>query len=676
MATMLQRIADAARAFRRSPTDDFWYVPTGTQSVAGIAVNGERALSSTGVLAAVRILSEAVAQLPLHIYERAGGKKSIVENHPLQAILHDSPCPELTSFEFREMMMGSLLCYGNAFAEIERGTSGNVIALWPLPGARTQMRRDVNGDAYCETWLGANRETIPRRNVLHLRGFCTYGLMGLDLIRTASSAIGLAMAQEEYSARHYGNGAMPSSIVSRPAGAPRLDDQGRSAIRNGIKQLYGGLSNAGRVALLEEGMEWKPAGISPKDSQLIEGKKFSITDIARIFLIPPPMLMELDRATFTNIESQGISFVVYTLMSWLRRWEQRIGLDLLAEGERKRYFAEFLVDGLMRGDAKTRYEAYASAIQNGWMSRNEVRDKENLDPVDGGDELLFPVNLAPVSKLGDLGGGDAPQQDGDNTTNENSDSEDDPPEAKSIRAKGVDTSARKKARDRFRPLFEQAYKRLAKREEKKIMDAAQRLLLSRAASDFDEWLKAFEEEDAALFEEFIGGVLRAYGSNVADLAAADIGAQITEEIDAILSKTYNGKSRSHALRMLERMKELIDAGDAEGTIKALGESLKQYTEEGYTAEAGRRVTQTDNAVARIVWKSSGVTKLRWQSDGSPCPLCATLAGQVVGIDSNFVNGGEKITVDGKVPLQVSQHGVLHPPLHKGCCCFVVPEFSA
>lgn len=639
--------------------DDFWYMPTPIRA-AGVDIQGEKALTSTAVLAAVRILSEAVAQVPLHLYSRTAGtrRKNIAPEHPVYRLLHDAPNPEQTSFEFREMLQGSLLCYGNAYAEIQRAPSGKVIALWPLLSDRTSIVRD-GGQVYVKTKVDGVDVNIPRDRALHLRGFTTSGLMGLSLIRLASNAIGLSIAQETYSAKHFENGAMPSSIIQRPVGAPVINDAGRAAIRAQVTQLYGGLTNAGRVALLEEGMTWGAAGISPKDSQLLEGKKFSVTDIARVFLIPPPMLMELDRATFTNIEHQGIQFVVYTLTAWLRRWEQRLGLDLLDARERDQYYAEFLVDGLLRGDVKTRYEAYASAIQNGWMSRNEVRDLENRDPVDGGDELMFQVNLAPVS---DLSKPAAPEQDGDSSTKAL-------PAPRLIRS----WDSRKSLRKAYTPLIRDAYAKLAKIEASEILDAARKNLGVRSFDRLQSFIRNYLMHDVEFFEKVIAPVLASYGGALADAALTEIeGGQITEAINAAIAEIGENGARSHAAKLLSQLDELLKEradADPEMTLKVLESFFEGW--ETVDGVVSHKVVQYDNAVARVVWKLNGVKTITWQTDGDPCPLCAPLGGRTIGIEKTFVDPLEKLDAgEGKTPFQVSKYGVLHPPLHKGCNCHI------
>ena len=375
-------------------------------SAAGKSVNERSAMQMTAVYACVRILSESIAGLPLHMYryEDDGSKTKAVE-HPLYHLLHDEPNPEMTSFIFRETLMSHLLLWGNAYAQIIRNGKGDIIALYPLMPNRMKVERDTKGQLYYEyqtmkedapTMKGAVYQLDPSE-VLHVPGLGFDGLVGYSPIAMAKNAIGLAIAAEEYGSKFYANGAAPSGVLEHPN---VLKDPAK--VRDSWNAAFGGSSNAHRVAVLEEGMKYTPISISPNEAQFLETRKFQINEIARIFRVPPHMVGDLEKSSFSNIEQQSLEFVKYTLNPWVCRWEQALQRALLDDDEKGKYFFRFNVEGLLRGDYQSRMNGYATARQNGWMSANDIRELENLDRIPaelGGDLYLVNGNMLPLSQV-------------------------------------------------------------------------------------------------------------------------------------------------------------------------------------------------------------------------------------------------------------------------------------
>lgn len=376
-------------------------------STAGKRVNERTAMQMTAVYSCVRILSEAVAGLPLHLYRYTdeGGKEK-ASDHPLYFLLHDEPNPEMTSFVFRETLMTHLLLWGNAYAQIIRNGRGEVIALYPLMPDRMTVDRDENGHLYYEYRVSQDEPhtlkegtvQLSPRDVLHIPGLGFDGLCGYSPIAMAKNAIGMAIACEEYGAKFFANGAQPSGVLEHPG---TLKDPAK--IRESWNSTFGGSQNANKVAVLEEGMKYSPISIAPEQAQFLETRKFQIDEIARIFRIPPHMVGDLDKSSFSNIEQQSLEFVTYTLDPWICRWEQSIARGLFNEQEKKDLFVRFSVDGLLRGDYESRMRGFAVARQNGWMSANDIRELENLDRIpesEGGDLYLINGNM---TKLKDAG---------------------------------------------------------------------------------------------------------------------------------------------------------------------------------------------------------------------------------------------------------------------------------
>ena len=378
------------------------------RSAAGQSVNERSAMQMSAVYACVRILAESIASLPLHFYQYndAGGKEKAV-NHPLYWLLHDEPNPEMSSFSFRETLMTHLLLWGNAYAQIIRNGRGEVIALYPLMPDRMTVDRDARGRIYYEyarsesdaNTLGKKSSVIlSPEDVFHIPGLGFDGLVGYSPIAMAKQAIGMGLACDEYGASFYQNGAQPGGVLEHPN---VLKDPKR--VRESWNAIYQGSKNAHRIAVLEEGMTYKPITISPEQAQFLETRKFQIDEIARIFRVPPHMIGDLEKSSFSNIEQQSLEFVKYTLAPWISRWEQAIQRSLLLMSERTRYFARFNVEGLLRGDYQSRMNGYAVACQNGWMSANDIRELESLDMIpdeQGGNLYLINGNM---TKLEDAG---------------------------------------------------------------------------------------------------------------------------------------------------------------------------------------------------------------------------------------------------------------------------------
>lgn len=377
-------------------------------TTSGKPVNERTAMQMTAVYSCVRILSEAVAGLPIHLYRYTenGGKEKALD-HPLYRLLHDEPNPEMTSFNFREALMGHLLLYGNAYAQIVRNARGEIIGMYPLMPNKMTVDRDSAGNLYYlytrgsdDTPVGnaAGQIYLPPTDVLHIPGLGYDGIVGYSPLAMAKNAVGMAIACEEYGAKFFANGAAPSGVLEHPG---TIKDPQR--VRDSWNATHQGSANAHRIAVLEEGMKYQPIGISPEQAQFLETRKFQINEIARIYRVPPHMVGDLEKSSFSNIEQQSLEFVKYTLDPWICRWEQSLARRLFTESEKSEYFVRFSVDGLLRGDYQSRMSGYAVARQNGWMSANDIRELENLDRIpaeEGGD--LYLVNGS-TTRLADAG---------------------------------------------------------------------------------------------------------------------------------------------------------------------------------------------------------------------------------------------------------------------------------
>ena len=376
------------------------YVFSFGRTTSGKPVNEITAMQTTAVYACVRILAETIASLPLHIYKYTDFGKERVYKHPLYYLLHDAPNPEMTSFVFRETLMTHLLLWGNAYAQIVRDGTGRPIGLYPLSPKQIDVDRDDRGELFY-TYRKNNDDNpalkeygtyiLSRKDILHIPGLGFDGLIGYSPIAMAKNAVGMTLACEEYGASFFANGASPDGVLEHPG---ILKDPAK--IRESWNAVYRGSHNAHKVAVLEEGMQFKKIGINPEEAQFLETRKFQINEIARLFRIPPHLVGDLEKSSFSNIEQQSLEFVKYTLDPWVVRWEQSLAQALLMPSEQGKYFVKFNVDGLLRGDYASRMNGYSTGLQNGFLSPNDVRELENMNLIpdeEGGNLYLINGNM-------------------------------------------------------------------------------------------------------------------------------------------------------------------------------------------------------------------------------------------------------------------------------------------
>jgi HK97 family phage portal protein len=369
----------------------------GTRSEAGPLVTIQSALSLTALQACVTLLSESVAQLPVELFRRKGdGQREPARDHKLYRVVAWEPNEWQTAFEYREQSQVSAGSRGNSYSLISRDSDGTPNALYPVAAETVQVLKGPDLRPYYRIDGG---EPLPQRMIHHVRWMGLNSYVGLSPIMLHANAIGHAQAIQQYAAKSFLNGTALSGVIERPRESAPIKDQAViDRLIDQWAQRYSGSTNAKKVAMLQEGMTFKALSMTNVDAELIGALKLTSLEIARIYKVPPHMIGELDKATFSNIEHQAIQFVIYTLLPWIKRHEQAMMRDLLLPSERAEYYIEFNVSGLLRGDQKSRYEAYAVARQWGWLSVNDIRRLENLPPVTGGDVYLQPLNMVDAAK--------------------------------------------------------------------------------------------------------------------------------------------------------------------------------------------------------------------------------------------------------------------------------------
>lgn len=475
----------------------FWLQPT----AAGVEVNEDTAKRFSAVFGCFKIISESLACVPLLTYKQLEPRgKERARDHRVYKLLKLRPNRWQTSFTFRLTVFGWVVSWGNAYAEIVRnGLTGEMEELHPIHPSLVRPKIGDDGTLVYEVRnprTGRSR-VIRKREMFHLIGPTNDGITGLSPVAAMREGIGLGLAAETFGSAYFGNAAAPSGVIQMPG---KVGKNELELFKKKIEDLFVGARKAGKVAFLDNGMTWNPITIPIKDAQYIELRRFQIEEIARIYRVPPFKLQDHSRATFNNVEHLSIDFVTDCLLPWARGFEDAVLRDLLnPEAElmdfSDEYFAEFLFEGLLRGDQKTRYDAYGVAIEKGFMSRNEVRERENLNPFDGGDEYLVPVNMMPASMLGE----NIKAKAGEASSGDTPDDEDN----------------KERLRTRFRSLFVSAWGRVLRKEVSAVRNAAQK-----KGDGFQEWLRRFVPEQREFAVSCLSDLAGAYSEALgrADLA--------------------------------------------------------------------------------------------------------------------------------------------------------------
>ncbi|MDR1903069.1 MAG: phage portal protein [Treponema sp.] len=385
---------------KRSPTEEITLKemePFATEFLEGPAYSGvrvteRRAMGLSAHFACVRVISTTLASLPIHIYERTKEGKRRAYDHPLFPLLHAKPNPEMTAFSFIEALQAQICNRGAAFAEIVYSRKGEIAELWPIPPGVCRPQRNPKTKEL-EYYFPKTGDILPNWKILHIPGLSFDGLNSFSPVGLFMQTFGMGIAVEEYGSRFFGQGTHVGAVITHPK---TLSDVAYTRLKTELSDKYRGLEHSHGVVFLEEDMKYTRLGMNMEEVQFIETRKLTVTEMARIHGVPPHLIADLERATFSNIEEQSIEAVVYLFRPWAVRWEQALNARLLTPEEQERYYVKFEVDGLLRGNIKSRYEAYAIGRTNGWLSQNEIREKEDMNPLPGGqgNTYLTPLNMA------------------------------------------------------------------------------------------------------------------------------------------------------------------------------------------------------------------------------------------------------------------------------------------
>jgi HK97 family phage portal protein len=607
-------------------------------------MNETSALNLSAVWNAVDLLSSHIAMLPLILYRRTGngGKVRAVE-HPLYSVLSIEPNELMTSFQMRQASAIHQELWGDTYIWVCRPGNG-IIELWPLnPGVTNRDKK--NGKIIYRTMVDGKGYEIPREQIIHIPIMTLNGIDGINPIAKRRRSFMLMQSAEEQSESYYRNSSKPAGVLQLKKA---LSDEAFKRLKEDWTQMYGGgAGNHHRTAILEEEGEFKPIQFNAEEIQMLGSREFSVTEVARWFNLPPHKIKDLSRSTFSNIEHQNIDYVQDSLLPRLVRIEQAMTKTLLTRGEQKEYFIEFLVDGLLRGDSKTRYEVYQLARQNGALSANEWRQKENMNPIDdpSGDSYLVPLNMIDMKQA---------------MLPESTDKDNSARSTQPSQSRGIDK--RRTVTNRFT----NKYKTLARNILEEEIPAV-REIIGASGDDLQELndaLERFYERFAGSVSRMASGIIQINADEIRTIAQNEVGTAMADsDYEAFVNRFIDNFGLRYSIRSKQEIKK-------RETVEEMEAQTDHWREVRPDQVSQERIV-VESAIARTVWRSIGVTKIQSVSRGDSCPYCSALNGKVIGVEENFLEPGDFQPEGAAAPLKVS-NTKNHPPYHDGCECGIQP----
>ena len=656
---------------------------SGEQASSGILVDQTNAFQITAVKAAVTRISEFIATLPLKLYRRVGEKgKEEARDHYLYDLINKNPNNFMTSYTWRETAEIQALLWGNHFSQILRDRIGRVISITPLQAGSTQIKIDNNIMTYHYEKKDGGLRIFEQKEIFHLAWFAFNGIQAPDPVIQARDAFGLSLGLEKFASNYLANEASPSGVLEM-TGALR-NEESRQRLKDDWKRKQGRWGNKSSIAVLEQGMQFKPIGNSPAESQLIEERKFMVTEIARFFNIPPHLIADLEHATFSNVEEQQREFINFCMLPWIVRWEQALDAQLLSEIERKELFFKFSVQALLRGDAESRAGYYASGKQWGWLSSNDIRQLEDMNPLPGdqGDTYLIPLNMTDANE---------PPQYGTNTNRKL--------EKNETRSRENAVKRKEYAED-FVELLEDGWNRVVTAEVQDIRKLVNKNLKQRNANQFMQDVEQYYLRDnVRIIAERTTATYNSMTSFVSNSLIDDTGTRLTEsqrkqfvrKYMGVLTAEYKSSATNHLFGIIEKAQELDELPS-----DLLLERLDQWSERKAGKMARIQSFQAVNAITLESFLESRMVKnIQWVNVGpKTCVFCKHLgtkgwrgSGKIIPINQVFVEQGTDLVVDPNPDnLPVSDKNpftaglqrmhmfrkMKHPPLHRGCDCQIIP----
>ncbi|MFH0957715.1 MAG: phage portal protein [Pseudomonadota bacterium] len=632
------------------------------QTATGRVITEDAAYKLTIVYACIQCLAVTVGSLPFFVYKKVTeDSREKATDHYLYRILHEEPNPEMVSLVFRETMMNHLAGWGNFYAHIAFDGNDRINSLWPLSPKEIKMER-INGELFYRYTLPSGEERIlPRREVFHIPGWGFDGLKGYSPITMNRESIALTQAAEEFGSRFFANDARPGIVLSHPG---NLSEPAQDRLRKSWEKLHVGLENKHRLAILEEGMDIKTIGIPPGDAQWIELRSLQIDEIARIFRIPPPIVGILTHATFSNVEELARHFGMLTIRPWCERIEAVSNVRFFSQEERGVYYTKHLMDSLMRADITSRYAAYATGRQWGFLSINDIRRMEDMNPVDMGDIYLSPINMIPLDQVGKAPPPPPKEPFGFGRSESRSATDEE------IAAALDRVKERHDLERDFEPLLKTTIARFVNRENIVLEKAIKKHISERNLDTFRSFMDQFYSDFPNYIKEAYGPAIRAYASAIQGASAREVGDPDAENINIndFIDNYLTVFIEDHVRSSRNQLDEIIRNTDKEKQFEELARRVSEWSETRVDKISSDQTVRLSNAVANSVFFfSAAVSFLVWITRGAePCPFCQKMNGKVVHKKHFFVKDG----IEAKRGFLKVYGKKRFPPIHQGCICSV------
>jgi HK97 family phage portal protein len=625
---------------------------------SGVNTSSQGALSISAVYACVRVITQAISTVPFVLYEKdsEGNRREAVE-HPLHKILHDEPNRDMTSMTYREVVMNHLLLRGVHYSEVVWDNSGNVVEVYPLDPDQIKVERNEATKELQYRHLPTGK-VLPKYRILHIPGLGWDGINSYSPLALARNSLSLAQSVEKYGNNFFTNGINPTGFIEVP---DTMSDAAYQRFVKDLKGKYGGVSNSGRLLILENGAKYSRVSIAPEDAQFLQTRKFSVQDICRWFGVPPYMVGDLEKLNYNNIEQQSIDLVRYTFRPWAVRLEQHFNRSFIPSKKRGQMFCELKLDGLLRGDAASRWAYYTQGHDRGILSADEIRQLENLpaQPDNMGKEYLVPLNYTTKTKL---------------LTAYQPIEEEEPTEEPQKEEKHSFTVDQRTSLNEFKSVMSGYKPRIRKYMTMLVGDvyteASERFekhFSERGVSTFMQWMERYLKELQQTIVDSYTPIAEEYALRVMKVTTDELGTMMVD-ITPFRESYVNGFAKRYVRKTEALFNKYLEEGMDNETVQ---QKLEQYRDKMVGELTEEETVRGGNSYRRAIYKKVGVTRLKWSASGETCPLCRSLDGRVVGIEEAFINEGDEM--DFGENKTISRKNFSTPPIHAGCECSIVAE---
>lgn len=656
---------------KRSPLDDFWYTMyPGIGTESGEDINEARAYNYSAYYACVTLLSRMMGMLPKKLYRRTGdNSRTQAKDHYLFKKISLRPNDETVQYTFFETMQGHLTTWGNCYAQKEMERGGRIKNLWPLRPDKMKVERKAGKLNYRYTPISGKARDFNKADILHIPGFSYNGIEGKSPMMMMRESLGIALAAEKYQSKFLLNYGNMSGVIQHPKAS--IAPEKAKQMRNDIHSQVTG-EDRFKPLILFEGATWEQIGVPPETAQLLETQKFNAVVMARWHHIPPHMIADLDRATFSNIEHQDIEFTKYTMGPWFRLWEDWLNIGLLPDNELDEYYIKIIDNALLRSDHKSRAEFYNTMFQTGAYSPNHILELEDENPVEGGDERFVPLNMVPLSLATQAKKPDS------NVSYENISNNAFDEEYIERRAQQA-AQIRKNIEAQYKPIIRKKAAKIIRAEVREIKKAVKKYLTQRDYINFEGWMRQYYIEHQRFIGDNIAADFEQYSQVIGSAAAEEIGVGFDNTFD--YQDFVNGYTQTFVMRHVGssqgQLINLIKESQADDAVASdlILERLKEWNEKRPDKIANRETVEADCAFAVAMWTGAGIPTKIWVNTGRDnCPYCKSLNGRKIGIYQSFLRKDQEFQPEGaETPFKPSADR-RHPPIHGGCDCAVVAGF--